>query len=54
MGQARYTDFRTLPTDGKKTATARIETPQALTLEREPLANTSRYDALRGEIRHAS
>lgn len=41
-------------TDGKKTATARIETPQALTLEREPLANTSRYDALRGEIRHAS
>ncbi len=35
-----------------------LDTPQALTLQREPKANVERYDALRGQIaaggRHAS
>jgi hypothetical protein len=42
--------------DGK-TAGPNIDTPQALTLRREPKANVERYDGLRGEItggRHAS
>ncbi|MFP1130234.1 IS21 family transposase, partial [Asticcacaulis sp. W401b] len=31
-----------------------IDAPQALRLAQEPLANVERYDALRGEARHAS
>jgi hypothetical protein len=43
--------------DGKSTATAITEAPQALALEREPRADVERYDALREklqEARHAS
>ncbi len=39
--------------DGK-TPPDTINAPQALRLEREPLANVERYDALRGETQHAS
>jgi hypothetical protein len=31
-----------------------IDAPQALRLTQEPLANVERYDALPGEVRHAS
>lgn len=41
-------------TDAKNTKTSRLDAPQALVLEREPRADTRRYDALRGENRHAS
>ena len=41
-------------TDAKKTDIPRIDAPQALRLEREPRADTGRYDTLRGETRHAS
>ncbi|CAP57087.1 IS21-like element ISGdi17 family transposase [Gluconacetobacter diazotrophicus] len=41
-------------TDAKKTGAPRLDAPQALVLEREPQADTGRYDALRGEARHAS
>ncbi|MBB2157853.1 IS21 family transposase [Gluconacetobacter diazotrophicus] len=41
-------------TDAKKTGASRLDAPQALVLEREPRADTRRYDALRGEARHAS
>jgi hypothetical protein len=41
-------------TDGKGAAAA-VDTPQALALDREPRADTSRYDALRTrEMHHAS
>jgi transposase len=41
--------------DGKDGNPPRIDAPQALTLSREPKANVTRYDTLRGkEIRHAS
>ena len=41
--------------DGKETAVALIDAPQALTLRQEPKANVARYDALRGkDQRHAS
>ena len=40
--------------DGKPLATPPITAPQALRLVSEPLANVERYDALRGENRHAS
>ena len=41
-------------TDARKTGASRLDAPQALVLEREPRADTRRYDALRGEARHAS
>lgn len=41
-------------TDAKKTGASRLDAPQALRLEREPRADTGRYDALRKEPRHAS
>lgn len=40
--------------DGKPLTTPPITAPQALRLVSEPLANVERYDALRGESRHAS
>ena len=43
--------------DGKTTNGPNIDTPQALTLHREPKANVERYDGLRAQIaggRHAS
>ena len=41
--------------DDKATTVAAIDAPQALVLEREPRADTGRYDALRRrELRHAS
>ncbi len=43
--------------DSKTTNGPNIDTPQALTLHREPKANVERYDALRAQIaggRHAS
>jgi hypothetical protein len=43
--------------DGKTTGGPGIDTPQALTLQREPKANVERYDGLRAQIaggRHAS
>jgi len=41
--------------DGKETAVALIDAPQALTLCQEPKANVARYDTLRGkDVRHAS
>ena len=44
--------------DGKAIGEPPLDTPQALTLQREPKANVERYDALRGQIaaggRHAS
>ncbi|MBN13930.1 MAG: IS21 family transposase [Pelagibacterium sp.] len=42
--------------DGKSTAIAPVEAPQALVLGKEPQANVERYDTLRGdkEVRHAS
>ena len=41
--------------DGKTDNVARIDTPQALRLRREPKPNVERYDALRAqELRHAS
>ncbi|BBD98195.1 IS21 family transposase [Sphingobium amiense] len=40
--------------DGKPLTTPPITAPQALRLVSEPLANVERYDALRGENRHAS
>jgi transposase len=41
--------------DGKPTSIAAIDTPQALSLRREPKANVARYDTLRGkDLRHAS
>ena len=41
--------------DGKETAVALIDAPQALTLRQEPKANVARYDTLRGkDQRHAS
>jgi transposase len=41
--------------DGKETAVALIDAPQALTLRQEPKANVARYDTLRGkDVRHAS
>jgi hypothetical protein len=40
--------------DGKPLTTPPIRAPQALKLVSEPLANVERYDALRGENRHAS
>jgi hypothetical protein len=41
--------------DGKVEKVARIDTPQALSLQREPKADVGRYDALRGKgLRHAS
>ncbi len=39
--------------DGKPLATPPITAPQALRLVSEPMANVERYDALRGENRHA-
>jgi hypothetical protein len=40
--------------DGKADNVARIDTPQALSLRREPEPNVERYDELRGkELRHA-
>jgi hypothetical protein len=42
-------------TDGKSTSNAAIDAPQVLVLDREPKADTGRYDALRNrEMRHAS
>jgi transposase len=42
-------------TDGKAPPASPIDAPQALRLQREPLANVARYDALRDpEKRHAS
>jgi hypothetical protein len=35
--------------DGKATSTVAIDAPQALILQREPKANITRYDALRGK-----
>jgi transposase len=41
--------------DGKADKVARIDAPQALSLQREPEHNVERYDALRGkDLRHAS
>jgi hypothetical protein len=40
--------------DGEPLTTPPITAPQALRLMSEPLANVERYDALRGENRHAS
>jgi hypothetical protein len=41
--------------DGKETAVALIDAPQALALRQEPKANVARYDTLRGkDVRHAS
>jgi hypothetical protein len=43
--------------DGKTTGGPSVDTPQALTLQREPKANVERYDGLRAQIaggRHAS
>ena len=43
--------------DGKTIGGPSIDTPQALTLRREPKANVERYDGLRAQIaggRHAS
>jgi hypothetical protein len=41
--------------DGKETAVALIDAPQALALRQEPKANVARYDTLRGKVvRHAS
>jgi transposase len=41
--------------DGKPTSVVAIDTPQALSLRREPKANVARYDTLRGkDLRHAS
>lgn len=41
--------------DGKETAVALIDAPQALTMRQEPKANVARYDTLRGkDVRHAS
>ena len=44
--------------DGKVTDGPPLDTPQVLTLRREPKANVERYDALRSQIvaggRHAS
>ena len=43
--------------DGKTTGGPGVDTPQALTLQREPKANVERYDGLRAQIaggRHAS
>ena len=43
--------------DGKTTNGPTLDTPQALTLQREPKANVERYDGLRAQIaggRHAS
>ena len=39
--------------DGKPLTTPPITAPQALRLVSEPMANVERYDALRGENRHA-
>ncbi len=39
--------------DGKVTAPAPIDAPQALHLNQEPMADVERYDTLR-EVRHAS
>ena len=41
-------------TPTKSPAMPPITAPQALRLVSEPLANVERYDALRGENRHAS
>jgi hypothetical protein len=43
--------------DGKVTGVPPLDTPQALSLNREPKANVQRYDGLRSKIaggRHAS
>lgn len=43
--------------DGKVINSPPLDTPQALTLQREPKANVERYDALRNQVaggRHAS
>ena len=40
--------------DGKPLTTPPVTAPQALRLVSEPMANVERYDALRGENRHAS
>lgn len=40
--------------DGAPVTTPPVTAPQALKLASEPLANVERYDALRGETRHAS
>src|SRR3546814_9365147 len=40
--------------DGKPVTTPPVTAPQALRLVSEPMANVDRYDALRGEARHAS
>ena len=43
--------------DGKTTGGPGVDTPQALTLHREPKANVERYDGLRAQIaggRHAT
>mgnify|MGYP001765098830 CR=1 FL=1 len=40
--------------DGAPVTTPPVTAPQALRLASEPLANVERYDALRGETRHAS
>ena len=41
--------------DGKTPSAPPIDAPQALRLEREPVANVERYDNLRHrEVRHAS
>jgi len=40
--------------DGKPVTTPPVTAPQALRLVSEPMANVERYDALRGEARHAS
>src|SRR3546814_2986220 len=39
---------------GKPVTTPPVTAPQSLRLVSEPLANVERYDALRGESRHAS
>src|SRR3546814_16491582 len=39
--------------DGKPVTTPPVTAPQALRLVSEPMANVERYDALRGEARHA-
>lgn len=40
--------------DGKSGTAPPVTAPQALRLVSEPIANVERYDALRGEVRHAS
>ena len=36
--------------DGKTTGGPGVDTPQALTLQREPKANVERYDGLRAQL----